>query len=284
MKRFNSFLALLPFLALPFLFSCNDDDGGDEAPEATATVVSNFPKGVVSVNYSVQVVVGNPAADGKVGGVANANVYLTQGGSTEIQLTADESGIVNFSGLAPGTVNGYVDAPGYTNVTFSAEIANEQLNTDSSQVRYAASTITVFEENSSLRGRIYGDYLQFNSPPNFQAPSSYEPTDVSVTYTIMNYPMGAGSGKLINATVDLNTITKTATAGRIVMDNLPGVVPGLLEAEMTHTDIVIDNIDASLFPVSYNIDPIANQPGRSLAKMRPGTELNLGYMEAKRKP
>lgn len=281
MNKITNYLALLPFLILPFLMSCNNDDEDDNEDVAPAVVSPSFPQGVASYNYAVQVVPGNATIDGKVSGIEGATVIISQGANSETSQTV-AGGIAHFEGLNPGTVNGTIIADGYTNVNFTAEILPEQLNSDSNQIRNVASTITVFENNAELRARIYGDYNLLGVAPNLQDPSNFQATTVFVVYNLLDYPMGSGSGKLTDVNIELSTVNyRSPSTGIIRITDLPGTVEGVLEAELYMEDIAV--LDPSTNgDVLFNIHPIRNQPGTPL-NLLPGGTYNLGDIEAKRR-
>ncbi len=284
MNKITNYLTLLPFLLLPFLFSaCNNDDDSDDTE--TPVINSNFPKGVASYNYSVQVVPGNSSFDGgKVSGIEGATVTISQGGNSQVQQTV-AGGMAHFEGINPGSINGTVitneDDPA---VNFTAEIMAETLNSDSNQVRNASTTITVFQKNAELQARIYGNYtFTPTNPFPIEDPANTDRTTVFVVYRVVNYPMGSGSGRLTNVNVELSSIFYTSpTTGRIRISDIPGTVDGLLEAELFMQDIVKINPTDPGYDVLFNIHPIRNQPGTPL-NLVPGGILNLGDIEAKRR-
>ncbi|QNL21954.1 hypothetical protein HZR84_08385 [Hyphobacterium sp. CCMP332] len=283
MNKITNYFALLPFLILPLLFTAcnNDDEGGDEEPTPQAETNTN-PQGVASYNYSVQVVPGNATIDGKVSGIEGAFVTISQGGESMVQTTV-AGGIAHFEGLNPGTVNGSVltgeDDPV---VNFTAEILPETLNNDSNQVRNVSSTITVFQKNSELQARIYGDYNLLGVPPALQDPNNFKSTSVFVVYTILDYPMGSGNGKLTDVNVELTSVNfRSPSTGEIRITDIPGTVEGVLEAELFMEDVVVrDNNTGG--DVLFNIHPIRNQPGTPL-NLVPGGTYNLGDIEAQRR-
>ncbi len=283
MNKITNYFALLPFLILPLLFTAcnNDDDGGDEEPTPQEDTNPN-PQGVASYNYSVQVVPGNATIDGKVSGIEGAFVTISQGGESMVQTTV-AGGIAHFEGLNPGTVNGSVltgeDDP---IVNFTAEILPETLNNDSNQVRNVSSTITVFQKNSELQARIYGDYNLLGVPPALQDPNNFTSTSVFVVYTILDYPMGSGNGKLTDVNVELTSVNfRSPSTGEIRITDIPGTVEGVLEAELFMEDVVVrDNNTGG--DVLFNIHPIRNQPGTPL-NLVPGGTYNLGDIEAQRR-
>ena len=279
MTKITNYLTLLSFLILPLLFTaCNNDDEEPTDPVAAAATVT-FPKGVASYNYSVQVVPGNATIDGKVSGIEGATVTISQGGNSKVQQTI-AGGLAHFEGLNPGTVNGTVETFTGPVVNFTAEILPETLNNDSNQVRNVSSTITVFENNSELRARIYGDYPLTGLPPDLQDPANFQATSVFVVYNVIDYPMGSGSGKLTDVNIELSTVNyRSPSTGVIRVSDIPGTVKGVIEAELYMEDIVVRNNNSG-GDVLFNIHPIRNQPGTPL-NLLPGGTYNLGDIEAK---
>ncbi|MEQ9147606.1 MAG: hypothetical protein RLP13_04970, partial [Cytophagales bacterium] len=167
-------------------------------------------------------------------------------------------------------------------VNFTAEILPETLNNDSNQVRNVSSTITIFEGNSDLEARIYGDYNLLGVPPALQDPNNFTATNVFVVYTILVYPMGSGNGKLTDVNVELSSVFyRTPSTGVVRLTDIPGTVEGVLEAELYMEDIVIrDNNTGG--DVLFNIHPIRNQPGTPL-NLVPGGTYNLGDIQAQRR-
>lgn len=283
MNKITNYFALLSFLIVPLLFTaCNNDDEGEDEEPAPQTDLNTFPKGVASYNYSVQVVPGNASIDGKVSGIEGAFVTISQGGESMVQTTV-AGGIAHFEGLNPGTVNGSVltgeDDPV---VNFTAEIQPETLNNDSNQVRNVSSTVTIFQKNSELEARIYGDYQLSGFPPALQDPDNYTATNVFVVYNIIDYPMGSGNGKLTDVSVELTSINyRSPSTGVVRITDIPGTVEGVLEAQLYMEDVVVTD-DQTGGNVLFNIHPIRNQPGTPL-NLIPGGSYNLGDIEAKRR-
>lgn len=278
MKKITSYLSLLPFLLLPFLMACGDDDeDGSSSGAAVVVNPSNFSTGVANYNYSVQVVPGNAAVEGKVSGIEGATVIISQGGNSETQSTV-AGGMAHFSGVNAGTINGTVISDGYVTMNFTAEIMPVDLNSDSSQVINVSSTVTVFENNSELRGKVYGDYNVNRVPLDLNDPSNFLPTTVFINYHLVDYPMGAGNGALTNVNMELSTIYYTGLpSGDIRVSDIPGTVDGMLEARMYMQDIVVEE-DPALPWVKLNIRP-CDSTGWKL-NLPPGEYQDFGYAEA----
>lgn len=279
MKKFTSYLTILSILILPFMMACNNDDDEEEDPEPEVQQ-DLFPSGVISYSYSVQLVKANSCgetSDGEAGGLIGQTVVISQGGESQTSATV-LGGIAHFDSVNAGTINGYVEYDNGPNVYFTAQIDPENAVNNANQTRNVSSTITVFENNAEFRVRVFGDYNLLGVPPNLQDPTNFTRVGLNIVYDVIDYPMGSGLGRLSDVSVELNTISnETSAAGVLSLDDLPGTVPGLLEAQLYMSDFAVENTALEL--VLFNIHPIRNQPGTTL-NLVPCGRLDLGDVQA----
>ena len=279
MKRFSHYLSSLLVIAAFGFSSCSNSE---DTPSTTKiTYENNVPDGTITVNYTVQVVPGNQFEDGRVAGLANATVILTQNNETSTVVT-DQAGIANFEGMKNGTVSGTVILDGYIDMDFTAEIDAGPVNTDIEQIVYSSSTVTLFQRNAGVAGRIWGDYIFLGVEPPTITSEFTTRTNVYVVYSMGDdYPMGDGSGRLTSANMNITTFRQeTASDGNIDMIDLPGTIDGMLNARFFMEDVVIpDPTPGSNKVILFNIQPIENSEGIPM-NMIPGSTVQLGDMQA----
>ena len=273
MKRFTHYLSSLLVIAAFGLYSCSNSD--DNPSTTTINYENNVPDGTIRVNYSVQVVPGNLGDEGRAAGVLGATVQLTQNNEVVTAVT-DQSGIANFPDMWNGTVTGAVFSPAtsdYITMNFTANIDAGEVNTDVEQIRYSSSTVTIFERNSGVQGRIWADYQGLLppgvDPPNLSTGEFTRRTKVFVVYEMGDdYPMGSGNGALTNVSMEVNTIWQESNAlGQVNMqDLLPGTVDGVLSARFFMEDVAEPDPTPGREDriILYNIQPISNSEGIEL--------------------
>ncbi len=279
MKRFSHYLSSLLIIAAFGFYSCSDDE--TPASNTTITYENNVPDGTINVNYTVQVVPGNLFDEERAAGLANATVILTQNNETTTAVT-DQAGIANFEGMKNGTVSGTVILDGFINADFTAVIDAGPINTDVEQIAYSSSTVTIFQRNAGVDGRIWGDYIFLGVDPPTITSEFTTRTSVYVVYAVEeDYPMGEGNGKLTNVTMEYTTFKQeTASDGVVDMIELPGTIEGVLSASFFMEDNVIpDPTPGSNKVFLFNIQPIDNSQGIPL-NLIPGSTYHLGDLQA----
>lgn len=207
------------------IIACKEDEVIIEpATPIIATNENNVPNGVTTVNYSVQIVpVGNT---GKAAGLSGATVTIMFKGVVKT-ATVDPSGIAVFDGLAPGQVSGYVSAPGFTTINFTASLTANYINNDNHHTEYATSTVYLIKKNADLGGRIYGDFDMDGNTSVTQA-GNFQTVTVWVSYSVSSYPMGTGNGMLTSVSLDTAAFTVTSDAtGNFSFTGLPSTGTGL---------------------------------------------------------
>lgn len=136
------------------MVSCDDDD---------ATIEENdIPDGTHVVNYSVQVI--PSSLNGKVAGLANVKVTVSQNGTTTTKTT-NETGIVTFEKLKQGYVSVYVKGPeGFLSYNTTDELECYSCDfdeNDSEQIEFYQRTFTLPRLGATVKGRVFAD-LDFN--------------------------------------------------------------------------------------------------------------------------
>lgn len=245
MKRYFLNVAAASVMAVA-LVSCTVNDSGDTIPDGNLTV-----------NYAVQVVpVGNVDK-----GVEGATVTIQSGGETK-SATVNADGIAVFSDVRPGTISGYVTATGYANLNFSATI--QKTNVDANTEDFVTSTVYLLAANSTLEGRIYGDY-DLDGNNNLNDPGNFQAVELYVSYNTGMYPMGAGNGALNAVSLDFDTYGITTQAdGRFSLAGLPNTKNGYFTAQYWLRDVVLtDPVTGATVVINIGTNAIALNPGVS---------------------
>jgi len=228
------------------------------APETIPADSDSTPDGKYTVNYSVQVrAIGNVSR-----GLSGASVTVqTQNGVTT--KSVDANGIAVFEGLNAGSISGYVSAPGYAAINFTAYCApqHQDVNTNG----YVSSVVYLPAMNAGANGRIYGDFDQdgntmLTDPDNFRA------TDIFVKYGVgMGYPMGAGDGALTSVSLDYNTWAFTTNSnGTFALADLPNTDMGYFMAQLRMQDFVYtDPVTSSQTIINIGNVNMNLQPGET---------------------
>ncbi len=261
------------------MFSCQEDS---EPSTTTINYENDVPDGTITINYTVQVVPGNGFEEVRASGLSNATVLLTQGNETVTGVT-DQSGNAYFEGMKNGTVTGSVVLDGYVTTNFTAHIDAGPVQTDNpDELAYSSSTVTIFQRNAAVEGRIWGDYIFLGVPPPTITSEFTTSTSVNVVYEVGDdYPMGEGSGALTSVNLEITSFRQTTPpTGVIDMQELPGTIEGVLEASFFMENVVIpDPTPGSNKVFLFNIQPIDNSEGMKV-NLIPGSTLQLGDMEA----
>lgn len=219
---------------------------------------NNLPHGVTNINYSVQVVPLGTTASGKSAGLLGATVTIQFNGSQTKTVTVDQSGIAVFSNVSPGQISGYVKAAGFSAINYTATLSSSN-TVDINHTDYATSTIYLLKENSSVSGRIFGDYdldgnVNVNQATNFQA------VNLRVAYDLSSYPVGSGSGALTSVSMD-TTIYKVTSdiGGNFTFNNIPttlqGVTAKLSMAQIKKTNSSGGTVVFDLAPFAVKLNP-----------------------------
>jgi hypothetical protein len=287
MKRITYYLSSLLVLAAFGMSSCTSEE---PQPAPNITYENDVPNGTLIVNYTVQVVPGNGSKDGRIGGIPGVSVSITQDGETSL-ATTDQAGLAHFPGMSNGTVSGTVTDGGdaYVTMSFTANIDAGPVQTDNEQTRYSSSTVTIFERNAALDGRIWGDYKEILppgvDPPNLGTGEFTEPTYIFVVYEIgSDYPMGSGTGALTSINMEWTSFwLRSSSLGVINLTEIPGTVDGVLSATFFMEDLEIDDPTPGSDKIFlYNIQPIENSQGISL-NLIPNSTYHLGDKQALKK-
>jgi|GEM_PF-4545080 len=232
---------------------------------ATEPDSDTLADGDVRVSYSVQVVpVGNVDK-----GLDGATVTIHAQGETRTE-TVGADGIAVFDNIRPGTISGYVSASGYASINFSANIM--KTNVDANTEDFATSTVYMIATNSTLTGRIYGDY-DMDGDGTLSDNGNFQAVDLYVSYSIGSYPMGSGNGALNSVSLDVDTYgITTGTNGEFTLANLPTSANGYVSSSYWIADVILTD-PVSDFTVIYNI-------GSNSVSMNPGVTTSAGDLLA----
>ncbi|MFN3404215.1 MAG: hypothetical protein ACK40G_08995 [Cytophagaceae bacterium] len=220
MKKFNLFAVALISGALAFT-SCTKSEKSEPVVQE-----NNIANGTVSFSLSVHVL---PSSEnGRVEGLADAKVTVSQDGFVSTK-TSDGSGIVVFNGLREGAVSIFVSREGYlssNNTTTLARSYNNAVDnqTDAAQTQFARFETTLFKTGAVLRGRIIGDF-DYTAATN----PSASPTPVKVIARVNN-----------NALQPNVYTVNTDGTGNFVFNGLPEGTPIALSIEYISQDAVSD--------------------------------------------
>lgn len=266
MKKLIHYLPMAALLmGSLFLSSCSKKDEKPVAP----IVEKNIPSGTIKVDYTVQVVVGNGAAGGRITGLESATVTVRQGG-VELTKTTGADGMVMFPGLKPGTVSGFVSKDGFARVNFTADInPNTTTITSDANLEFgASSTIYTYALSGRLSGAIIGNFNQ-NPGDNDANPARNDPGNYVETLASgdtraiqmrliyspsNNYPMGMGLGKLTDVSLDVSVYTRAASVddGSFIFTNIPSNEDGFFDARLTYIPVSVIRATVPTQYITFN--------------------------------
>lgn len=238
------------FMVTSLMVACVQPDSGDGVPDGNLTI-----------NYAVQVVpVGDVAK-----GLNGASVTIQVNGETKTS-TVGADGIAVFEDIKPGTVSGYVSATGFASMNFSATIS--KTNVDANTTDFVTSTVYLIGMNSTIDGRIYGDW-DLDGNTTLTDAGNFQAVDLYVSYNLAAYPMGAGNGALNSVSMDVTTYgITTAADGRFSLANIPNTFNGYVTATYWVADEVMTD------PVS-GATVVMNVPSTGVT-LNPGVTKNIG--------
>lgn len=226
----------------------------------------NIPTGDITYDYSVQVV---PVGDVKaIEGLEGATVTIHNNEKKET-VTVDQNGIAVFKNIKPGYLTGYVEAAGYLNVNFTADLTDKDYHNNKVD-RNAASTVYAIKENGNITGRIFGDFdFDGVSDPNDNNDKKAG-IKVSLIFSVNNYPMGNGDGQLSNVNFDHVAYTTTTNAqGEFTFTNIPTSISNYVSCQ-----VVIEDLELFDSNVKYVFTA-----GPINANTMPGFTTNLGDIQ-----
>lgn len=170
MKKFSLISLSLMVAALMTIGGCTKETVQTDKADGAILQENNIPDGRKTITYTVSVVSANGCQSGRVSGVTGARVTLVQNGREFRSPATTAAGVAVFTGLAAGTVTGYVEAPNYIGLNFNALLTTTADQSDLDIVEFAGSTIAIFERNCSVQGRAVGDWdLSPTTPNTFNA-------------------------------------------------------------------------------------------------------------------
>ncbi len=244
MKKTRIFLAALATASI--FTACTQYEIGND----------NIPTGDITYDYSVQVV---PVGDVKSTEGLEGAIVTIQTNDKKETATVDANGIAVFKNVKPGYITGYVEATGYLNVNFTANLTSQNYH-NAKVDRNAASTIYAVKENGDVKGRIYGDFdFDGAADPN-DANDRQAGIKVSLIFGVNNYPLGNGDGQLSNVNFDHVAYSSTTNAaGEFSFANIPTTINNYVSSQIIVEDLEL--IDAGVkyifkaAPVNVNSNP-----------------------------
>ncbi len=158
MKKFS--LLTLVFFAAAMLTWTGCTKETIETDKAGGAIVqqNDIPNGTKTITYSISVISANNVQQGKLQGLQGARVTLVRNGQSAQSAPSNASGVVVFTGLGPGTISGFVEAPNCIGMNFTAVLTTSGEQSNQDQVEFAGTTIVLFERNASVNGRARGDW------------------------------------------------------------------------------------------------------------------------------
>lgn len=228
--------------------SCNQ-----KADENNITVKNGGATGQPSITYVVQVVDAPGNAGGRVAGIPGATIKYVNAAGKSMSLNTDAGGNVIIKDAAPGAFNGRLEKPGYAAMDFTADL-NPGANAlaDSGKSYFGSTRLYAIRSNAFITGRVYGNYTG-NAPSPVQPGLgiNQRPVNLRVTYGIVKsgstaYPMGAGTGRLVDVNIDPSTVSITSDAdGKFLFENLHATGSGLIDAHLSMSPLTVGSNNTS---------------------------------------
>ena len=274
---FSKSFAVSALAVASFFTACTQD--GD-----TINITNKGTNTTSNVTYVVQVLdAAGLAPGGRTTGISGASLRYFDPATKKMvnfRTTSDADGNIVVPNLIPGTFSGEVALDGYASMTFVADVSKGTY--DSTYV--ATSRIYMFAKNSTLTGKVYGDY-DFNGTAIPTVDNDVKAADLKLTYDLTKsgakqYPMGAGAGRL----VDISFITPTEA---IVQG--PGATTSFLLEAALSTETGMVSATLSMVPQKVEVSPTrkgtftlnAGNPRNNLSvTLRPSVTTDLGNLLA----
>lgn len=228
--------------------SCNQ-----KAAENNITVKNGGANGQPVITYVVQVVDAAGNAGGRAAGVPAATIKYINNSGKSISVNTDQGGNAIIKDAAPGAFSGRLEKTGYAAMDFTADL-NPGANAlaDSGKSYFGSTRLYAIRSNAFITGRVYGNYTGNSSGTvNPSLPINQRAVNLRVTYNIVKsgssaYPMGAGTGRIVDLNIDPSTISITSDAdGKFLFENLHATGSGLVEARLSMSPLTVGSNNTS---------------------------------------